>query len=250
MYTAHASTLPFKENLLESQIPTWAFTLACTSDQLEVGLEPHPEDADGSVTPAEEPWKGIATPPSTEPQTFAFVKIDFGSCNPLVLANRLLHSLYIQAVGYKHCDIISKCRNTCRKRASDRGWPCQTERSIANALECLTFTCTTAWGLWYIMLIHLWNSSSNSAVSKAVAKNRWSTLSTALDWSKLISAASMLSSIPSRTSRIKYRLSWINLPFTAKVCSGPIRSLMTSCKRFAKTRAKIFNSVLSRVMGL
>ena len=33
MYTAHASALLFKENLLESQIPTWAFTLACTSDQ-------------------------------------------------------------------------------------------------------------------------------------------------------------------------------------------------------------------------
>ena len=30
---AHASALPFKDNLLESQIPTWAFTLACTSDQ-------------------------------------------------------------------------------------------------------------------------------------------------------------------------------------------------------------------------
>ena len=28
--------------------------------------------------------------------------------------------------------------------------------------------------------------------------------------------------------------------------SGPIRSLMTSCKRLAKTQAKIFNSVLSR----
>ena len=25
--------LPFKDNLLESQIPTWAFTLACTSNQ-------------------------------------------------------------------------------------------------------------------------------------------------------------------------------------------------------------------------
>ena len=32
-YTAHASALPFKDNLLESQIPTREFTLACTSDQ-------------------------------------------------------------------------------------------------------------------------------------------------------------------------------------------------------------------------
>ena len=30
---AHAFVLPFKDNLLESQVPTCAFTLACTSDQ-------------------------------------------------------------------------------------------------------------------------------------------------------------------------------------------------------------------------
>ncbi len=39
---------------------------------MEVGPEPHPKDADGSVTPAEGPWKSIATPPSTKPQTFTF----------------------------------------------------------------------------------------------------------------------------------------------------------------------------------
>ena len=73
--------------------------------------------------------------------------------------------------------------------------------------ERLQFTCTTAWGLWYIMLIHLRNSGLNPAVSKTDAKNRWSTLSKALDWSKLISAASVSSFNPSRTSRIKCRLS-------------------------------------------
>ena len=76
--------------------------------QLEAGPKPHPEDADGSVTPAEGPWKSIATPPSTEPQTFAFVKIDLGPCNPLILDNRLFHSLYILAAGYKDCDVISE----------------------------------------------------------------------------------------------------------------------------------------------
>ena len=88
--------------------------------QLVVGPEPHPEDADGSVTPAEGPWKSSATPPSTEPQTFAFVKIDFGSCNPLVLDNRLFHSLYIQPAGYKDCDVISERGHPCRKAASKR----------------------------------------------------------------------------------------------------------------------------------
>ena len=98
------------------------------------------------------------------------------------------------------------------------------------------------------MPTHLRNSDWNPAVSKTVYKTRWSTLSKALDWSKLISAASLPSFIPSTTSRIKCRLLWIDQ--TANVCSEPIRSLMTTCKRFAETLAKIFNSVLSRVMGL
>ena len=82
--------------------------------QLEVRPEQHPEDADGSVTPAEGPWKSIDTHPNTEPQTFAFVKIELGSCNPLVFDNRLCHILYIQPVGYKDCDVISERRNPCR----------------------------------------------------------------------------------------------------------------------------------------
>ena len=60
------------------------------------------------VTPAEGPWKGIAIPPNTKPQTFAFVKVDLGSGSPLVLANRLLQSLYILVAGYEDCDIISE----------------------------------------------------------------------------------------------------------------------------------------------
>ena len=88
--------------------------------QLEVGPKPHPKNADGSVTPAEGPWKSIATPPSTEPQTFAFVKIDLGPCNPLVLDNRLFHSLYIQPAGYKNCDVISERGNPCRQAANKR----------------------------------------------------------------------------------------------------------------------------------
>ena len=89
--------------------------------QLEVEPEQHPEDSDGSVTRVEGPWKGIATPTSTEPQTFAFITIVLGSFYPLVLANRLLQSLYIQAAGYKHCDIIRyQRRNPCRKRVSKK----------------------------------------------------------------------------------------------------------------------------------
>ena len=88
--------------------------------QLEVRPKTHPEDADGFVTPAEGPWKSIATPPSTEPQTFAFVKIDLSPCNPFILDNRLFHSLYILAAGYKDCDVISERGNPCRQAASKR----------------------------------------------------------------------------------------------------------------------------------
>ena len=69
--------------------------------------------------------------------------------------------------------------------------------------------CTTACGLWYIMLIYLWNSGLNLAVSKIVANNWWSTLSKVLDSPKLISTASALSFNSSRC-----KLSGIDLPFT------------------------------------
>ena len=42
-------------------------------------------------------WRALATPPSTEPHTFAFVKIDLGTCYSFVLSNRL----HIQAARYK-----------------------------------------------------------------------------------------------------------------------------------------------------
>ena len=80
-----------------------------------------------------------------------------------------------------------------------QGQPCQTDRSIANASECLPFTHITACRLWYIIPIHLQNSGLNPAVSKTVAKNQWSTLSKALDLSKLISMALVSSFNPSRT---------------------------------------------------
>ena len=81
--------------------------------KLVVGPEPHPENADGSVTPMEGSWRGITTPPSTEPQTFAFVKIDLGSYYAETLAIRgpakekprragfVLSSLSLQSRGSK-----------------------------------------------------------------------------------------------------------------------------------------------------
>ena len=152
----------------------------------------------------------------------------------------LLHSLYIQTAGYKDCDIISERRNPCCKRANKRDTtqdricpliPKPTEQGLQSddiekrrqaaslpdrSLECERplFTCTSGWGLWYIMLIYLRNSGLNPAVSKTDAKNRGLILSKALGWSKMISAASVPSPIPSSTLQIKCRLSWIDLPFT------------------------------------
>ena len=62
----------------------------------------------------------MSTHPDTKPQTFAFVKIDLGSCYSFILDNRLLHSLYVQVAGHKDGDIIGVCRNPCYKRASKR----------------------------------------------------------------------------------------------------------------------------------
>ena len=91
-------------------------------------------------------------------------------------------------------------------------------------LRTLPVHLTTACGLWYNMLIYLRKSGLNPAVSKTVAKNRWSTLSKALDRSKLISAALVSSFNPSRTSCTKCKLSWIDFhlfgslsPLTFKV---------------------------------
>ena len=114
--------------MTESPVKTRPRYASLSASQLEVGPEPDPEDADGSTNPVEGPWKSIATPPSTEPQTFAFVKIDLGSCDPLALDNRLFHSLYIQTAGHKHCDVISERGNPCReatnKRYTEQGRTC------------------------------------------------------------------------------------------------------------------------------
>ena len=114
---AYASALLFKDKRFRSHLSIHlSLYLRPISLQLEVGPEPHPEDADGFVTPAERPWKVIAAPPSTELQTFAFFKFDHGSCYSLVLSNRLLHSLYIQTAGDKDCDIISERGNPCQQK--------------------------------------------------------------------------------------------------------------------------------------
>ena len=219
------------------------------SFQLEPGSEPHSMDAEGSLH-----RKGLVR-----------------GMPPLQLILAPVICLYITTVffaafmskwwGHKDSDIIGVRGYLCRKRTNkmnaaqartcllvpkppEQGLQsediekmrqeqlCRNNRSIANAFERFPFTCSIARGLWYIMLIHLRISALNPAISKTDAKNRWSTLSKTLDWSKLINVASVPSFIPSRTSRTQCRLSWIDLPFTAKVLSGLIRLLKTSCKRF------------------
>ena len=54
------------------------------------------------------------------------------------------------------------------KRSEDKGQPCR--------IEPFPFTCTTAMGLQYSMLIHQQNSFSNPAVSRTATRKRWYTL--------------------------------------------------------------------------
>ena len=102
MYTAHTSARRFKHKRLRSQVPIYFGSyLQPISLQLEAGPEPHPEDANGPVTQAGGSWQGNATPPGTQLQTFAIIKIDFGTCCFFVplncLSHRLFHRLYVRS---------------------------------------------------------------------------------------------------------------------------------------------------------
>ena len=115
------------------------------------------------------------------------------------------------------------------------------ESSITKASERFPITCTIACSFWYIILSHWWNSSLNPAVFKIVTKNRWSTLSKAWidsNWSVSLWCA-LLSSLESHAPSANC----LEIISHSKPSSVQFQSLITSCKWFAKTRAKIFNCV-------
>ena len=58
MHTAHTSTLPFKDNLLRIQIPTWVSNLACTSDQFHSSWRSGPNHTPRIRTGPSLQWKG------------------------------------------------------------------------------------------------------------------------------------------------------------------------------------------------
>ncbi len=133
--------------------------------------------------------------PRTEPKTFAFVKIDHRSCNPLVLANHLLHRLYIQAAATNTL-ISSANAETLAIRGPAKG----TQRTAGLTIHPYAYgagapkrghrkgekggspagsnarspTPSNAF-------VHLQDSAWNPAVSKTVAKNQWSILSKVSD---------------------------------------------------------------------
>ena len=128
----HATHRP----VLKGQTPSKPGTHLCFyHGPLEAGPEPHPEDADGSVTPAEGSWQGNATPPGTHPQTFALIKIDFGT-SYFVPLNRLLRRLYVRSAEHKDSYIIGVRRDlrsdTVSKKGSAQGQIC---RSIPKRTE-------------------------------------------------------------------------------------------------------------------
>ena len=114
MYTAHISALPFKEqgNHLRYYLSPYFRPIS-----LEAGPEIHPEDADGTVTPVEGHWQGDAPPLDTQPQAFALVKVDLGTCYLFVSLDRLLHCHYVQMGEHEDSDIIGERWNLCSDTA-------------------------------------------------------------------------------------------------------------------------------------
>ena len=110
-----------------------------------------------------------------------------------------------------------------------------------------TFACTSD------QFLTCWRSGPNHTTKKKIGplhQRQWSIQSNALDGSKLLSAASVLTLILSRISHANSRLFWIDLLFTLWLYSVPIRSPATIRKLFARTQAIISNSVFCRVVGL
>ena len=64
--------------------------------------------------------KTLASYPGSEQKTFAFVKIDLGSCFSFVLSNCLFHSFYVQEVGHKDGDVIGERGNPGCKKTNKR----------------------------------------------------------------------------------------------------------------------------------
>ena len=174
---AHASALPFKDNLFESQIPTWEFTLACTSDQFRSSWRSDPNHTPRMRTgpPLQRKGPGRVSLPlqapkrkpsllskltlapairSYTPTAFftAFIsrrrdtKTVISSANAETLAERGPAKGTLRRAGFvpSSLSLRSKGSKARTLRRGDRGQPCQTERSIANALERPPFTCTTA----------------------------------------------------------------------------------------------------------
>ena len=196
MYMAHIFALPFKDNLLESQIPTWAFILACTSDEHRSSWRSGPNHT---------PRMGMGPSLQRKGPGRVSLPLQAPSRKPSLLSKLTLAPairLYSPTAFFTasisrwrdtNSDVIGERGNPYRKTASKRDTaqgqispliPKPTEQRLQSkdiekrrqgaALpdrtldrERFPFPCTTAWGLWYIMLIHLLNSGLNLADSDA-----------------------------------------------------------------------------------
>ena len=121
MYMVHTSALPFKDNHLQSQVFTCTSTLTCSSDQFHSSWRQGPNHTPRMRTgpSLQQKGPGRETPP-LQPQTFALIKIDLGTCYFFVPLNCLLRSQYVQSAGHKDSDIISVYRDLCSNPAGKR----------------------------------------------------------------------------------------------------------------------------------
>ena len=171
MYTAHTSTLSFKDNHLRSQVPSRASILACTFDHFRSSWRSGPNHTPRMPTGLSLQRKGpgrVVLPfqePNRKPlQTF---KGDLGPCYLFVPRKPLLHRCYIQktVILSAYADTFAKrgiAKRMLRRaglalsslslwsriqRRGDKEQPCWTDLSIADAPERFPFTYTTAFNV-------------------------------------------------------------------------------------------------------
>ena len=198
----HTSALPFKVNRLRSQATTCTSTFVRSSNQFHSSWRPGPNHTPRMWTgpslqrkgPGRRtlPLQALNCKPSLlskltlAPATFSYLATAYFTAN---MSQRLKTKTVISSANteiFARTLLVSKILRRARpslssliqskdvvKRGQGTAFP---DRSLDH--KSLR---TPPVHLRYSMLIHLWNSDSNPAVSRTAARNRRSTLSKALD---------------------------------------------------------------------
>ena len=202
--------------------------------QLEAGPESQSADVDRFIILAEESWLESTTTPGTQPQTFALIKIDLGTCYFFIPLNRILHSLYVHSVGHKdgYIIIVRGHREDETGGNPDRpttrlNTPPNASRSRASSPRGCGTSC------WYICGTPVWIRWSQKLSPKTDGPSCWRPW-LGINWSAKLSChlltpprpceqdASCFGSIfPSRRSSTLVRLDWWRQAADGSLRPGP-----------------------------